>query len=77
MIIAGATPNETISDKLSYSAPNLLEVFVNLATRPSRPSIHNAIKIEIAAISNLPFIACKIEKNPKKSAAVVIRFGNR
>ena len=37
-IIAGATPKQTKSDKESNSAPNLLEPFNSLATRPSKVS---------------------------------------
>ena len=57
---AGAAPNETMSDRLSYSAPNALCVLVSRATRPSRLSSTMATKMAIAAWSNVRFIACTI-----------------
>ena len=45
---AGAAPKDTISERLSYSAPKSLSVLVNLATLPSSPSKISAIKIAIA-----------------------------
>ncbi len=57
MISAGAAPNETMSARLSYSAPNSLCVRVSRATRPSRPSSTIAMNTAIAACSKWPFIA--------------------
>ena len=74
---AGATPNETMSDKLSYSAPNALCVLVMRATRPSNPSNTIAIKIAMAASSKCPFIACTMAKKPENSAAEVNKLGSR
>ena len=39
---AGATPNATMSERLSYSAPNSLSERVQRATRPSKVSRMNA-----------------------------------
>src|ERR1700691_2564596 len=36
--MAGATPKDTISERLSYSLPKALSVWVQRATRPSNPS---------------------------------------
>ncbi len=58
MISAGAAPNATMSERLSYSAPNSLCVWVRRATRPSRPSSTMATKIATAACSKRSFIAC-------------------
>ena len=46
---AGAAPKHTMSERLSYSAPNALCVCVMRATRPSNPSSTIATKIAIAA----------------------------
>jgi hypothetical protein len=77
MTSAGATPNDTMSARLSYSAPNALWVWVKRATRPSSPSNTMATKIASADCSKCPFIACTIEKNPANSATVVNRFGSQ
>src|SRR5690554_3059478 len=53
---AGATPNATMSARLSYSSPNLLWVLVSLATRPSKPSSTIEIKMATAALVNAPFM---------------------
>jgi len=58
--IAGASPNDTMSDKLSYSLPNSLDVLVSLATRPSSPSRNIAAKMLHAAERKLPSIAATI-----------------
>ena len=58
MTSAGAAPKETMSDRLSYSAPNGLCVRVSRATRPSRPSNTIATNTPIAASSKRLFIAC-------------------
>ena len=34
--MAGATPKDTMSERLSYSLPNALAVLVHRATRPSK-----------------------------------------
>ena len=60
MISAGAAPNDTMSDRLSYCSPNALCVLVIRATRPSRLSSTIATKIAMAATSKRPFIACTI-----------------
>ena len=53
-IPAGATPKDTISARLSNSAPNLLWVLVIRAIRPSRPSSSKAARIAIGADSKSP-----------------------
>ena len=55
---AGAAPNDTMSARLSYSAPKADCVRVRRATRPSRLSSTIATKIAIDACSNSWFIAC-------------------
>ena len=60
MTSAGAAPNDTMSARLSNSAPNALCVLVSRATRPSRLSSTAATKIAMAAWSKLRFIACTI-----------------
>ena len=57
MTRAGATPKETISARLSYSAPNLLDVLVSRAIRPSSPSNTNANRMAMGALSKSPRIA--------------------
>ena len=57
---AGAAPNDTMSARLSYSAPNADWVRVSRATRPSMLSRTIATKIATAAFSNSWFIACTI-----------------
>ena len=59
--IAGATPNATTSDRLSYSTPNWLEVREARATRPSSPSQTNAITIITAPTSKCPLTDATIE----------------
>jgi hypothetical protein len=59
--MAGARPNDTMSDKLSYSLPNSLAVLVSRATRPSSPSRNIAAKIAHAADGKLPSIAATME----------------
>src|SRR5471032_3226276 len=54
---AGAAPKETMSDRLSYWAPNSDWVLVRRAMRPSRPSRIMAMKMAQAACSNFWFIA--------------------
>ena len=53
----GAIPNATMSDRLSYSAPNALSVPVTRAIRPSAQSNTIAAKIAIAPASNRPWKA--------------------
>ncbi len=77
MTSAGATPNDTMSERLSNCSPNALCVCVMRATRPSMPSSTIATKIAIAAISKRTFIACTTAKKPQKSAAVVNALGSR
>jgi hypothetical protein len=60
MTSAGAAPNDTISDRLSYWAPNSLCVLVMRAIRPSRPSRTIAMKMAHAECSNFWFIAMMI-----------------
>ena len=60
MVCFGAAPNDTMSARLSYSAPKALWVLVSRATRPSNPSSTMATKMAIAAWSKRPFIACTI-----------------
>ncbi len=60
MTSAGAAPNETMSARLSYSAPNADWVLVSRATRPSSPSSTIATKIAMAARSKSWFIPCTI-----------------
>ncbi len=59
----GATPKATRSERESSSMPNLVDVFVNLAIHPSRPSNIFAITIAHAALRKLPFIADRIAKS--------------
>ena len=73
----GAIPNATMSDRLSYSAPNALSVPVMRAIRPSARSNTIATKIAIAPASNRPWKAKKTAKKPLSSAAVVNRLGTR
>ncbi len=51
--MAGATPKDTMSDRLSYSLPNALSVLVQRATRPSNPSKN--IATNTAAPAQLEF----------------------
>ena len=60
MISAGAAPKDTMSARLSYSAPNADCVRVRRATRPSRLSSTIATKIATAAFSYSWFIPCTI-----------------
>ena len=60
MISAGAAPNETMSERLSYCSPNALCVLVRRATLPSRLSSTIATNTAIAATSKRPFIDCTI-----------------
>jgi hypothetical protein len=55
--MAGATPNDTISDRLSYSLPNALSVWVQRATRPSSPSKNMATNTAAPASSNFKSMA--------------------
>lgn len=55
---AGATPNDTMSERESYSAPKALCVRVSRATRPSSPSRIMAMKMATAACSKRPVMAC-------------------
>ncbi len=55
--MAGATPNETMSERLSYSLPNALSVCVQRATRPSKPSKIMATNTATPAWSNFKSIA--------------------
>src|SRR5690625_1256778 len=57
MTKAGARPNDTMSDRLSYCSPKALEVLVRRATRPSRPSRIIATNMATAALTNCPFMA--------------------
>ncbi len=57
---AGAAPKETMSVRLSYSAPNADCVRVSRATRPSMLSSTIATKIAIADFSNSWFMPCTI-----------------
>jgi hypothetical protein len=59
--IAGASPNDTMSARLSNSLPKSLAVLVIRATRPSSPSRNIATKIDHAAAVKLPSIAATIE----------------
>ncbi len=77
MTSAGAAPNETMSARLSYSAPKSLCVLVIRATRPSRLSSTIDAKIASTAESKRRFIACTIAKKPLNRAAVVNAFGSR
>ena len=59
-ISAGAAPKDTMSTRLSYSAPKADCVRVSRATRPSRLSSTMAMKIATAARSYSWFIPCTI-----------------
>ena len=58
--MAGANPNDTMSDKLSYSLPKALSVRVQRATRPSRPSKNMATNTAIPALSKRRSMAATI-----------------
>ena len=73
--IPGATPNETRSHNESYSTPNLLVVFVILATFPSAISKIFANNIATAAWKKFSFKVAIIEYTPQNKFAVVKRFG--
>ena len=60
MTSAGAAPNETMSDRLSYCAPNSDCVLVRRATRPSRLSSTIAMNTAQQAWSKRWFIAITI-----------------
>jgi hypothetical protein len=47
--MAGATPNDTMSARLSYSLPKVVSVRVMRAMRPSRPSKIMATKMAMPA----------------------------
>ena len=55
--MAGARPNDTMSERLSYSLPKALSVCVQRATRPSRPSKTMATNTAIPAYSNFRSMA--------------------
>ena len=57
---AGAAPKDTMSVRLSYSAPKADCVRVRRATRPSMLSRTIATKIAIAACSKRWFMPCTI-----------------
>ncbi len=60
MTSAGAAPKDTMSVRLSYSAPKADCVRVRRATRPSMLSSTIATKIAIADFSNSWFMPCTI-----------------
>jgi len=49
--MAGATPKDTMSERLSYSLPKALAVLVQRATRPSSPSKSMATNTAMPAYS--------------------------
>jgi len=57
----GATPKQSISDKLSKYSPKDVCVLVMRATLPSKPSRTIAIKMYTEACIKLPSIATTIE----------------
>ena len=72
---AGATPNDTASARLSYSAPNSLWVFVRRAIRPSSMSRMTAPPISGAASAKRPSRVFTIDQKPRKRFPVVKRLG--
>ena len=74
---AGATPKETMSERLSYCTPKSLWVLVIRATRPSKPSKTMATNMAMAANSKPPLNPDKTAKKPPKSAPVVSKFGSK
>lgn len=73
--MAGATPNETISAKLSKSLP-ILELTLRIrAIIPSKKSGMVARKINAAAHKSSPFDANRMAKTPKSKLHRVMKFG--
>ena len=64
MIIAGATPKETTSDRESNSLPIGETTFSIRAANPSRKSKTAAMMIQMEAISRLPFRAAIADRVP-------------
>jgi hypothetical protein len=70
--IAGATPNEIISDKESIFFPNphSSSLFNFLATQPSIASKITASNINLAASKKLPIDIITIDRNPEDALAI-------
>ena len=75
IINAGATPKLIMSVSESNSFPTLEVPLINLAIRPSRPSIKAAKRIAIIASSNLPSKANRIDVKPMHTPINVSMFG--